>query len=484
MARRYRDWWRPWNWSMRRWAVALIVMIIASPFLTRWFCLWQVPDVALPFDVEEFLSAEEVDDKDDAFVHYAAAARILTASGSRWRSQSKSSDLATVIEQVLEKPDSAWDPRLEQWLNDNSAALVEYRQGGAKPRAKGPSLRTADANTMLTTHNEVRHLARLSQLEAIRCESAGDFEAAWQWHRANMQCARHSETPKIDICRLVASAVRSGAFRGIARWAELPLLTSAQLRAARLEVQSEAELRTSRFECSKGEYLLCRNTLRLADFPNHMLPWWNRGVGGHPGWRPLKQMGLWLFGQPEVILRLQRQLLVNNQKLIDLPLYQRPPTTDSNAVVFRTEANAVRAWGQMAPVNLAAQLKHTVLRLDEFTATISSKHVDQAIQKENARLAALLVVLACQEFRRDHGEFPRTLEALVPEYLQTIPFDPMVATAVSMNYRREPGGEAVVWSIGQDGKDGDGDVNELKYVSTDEGYRLRIPSDEPAKPDL
>ena len=483
MASRYRDWWRPWNWSMRRWAVALIVMMILSPFLTRWYCLWQVPDVALPFDVEEFLSAEEVDSKDDAFVHYAAATRILTANGSKWRSQGNSSDLAAVIDQVLEKPETAWDPRLEQWLNDNTAALAEYRLGGAKPRAKGPSLRTADANTMLTTHNEVRHLASLAQLESIRCEHAGDLESAWQWHRANLQCARHSETPKIDICRLVASAVRKGAFRGIARWAESPSLTSAQLRAARLEVQAEAALRTSRFACSKGEYLLCRNTLRLPDFPNHMLPWWSRGMGGHPGWRPLKQMGLWLIGQPEVILRLQRQLLVNNQKSIDLPLHQRPPTVDSNAVVFRGDANPDRAWGQMVPESLAAQLKQTVLRLDEFTSTISSKHVDQAIQKEDARLTALLVVLSCQEFRRDHGEFPRTLEELIPNYLQTIPLDPMVTTAVPMKYRREPG-EAIVWSVGQDGKDDDGDVDVVEHVSQDEGFRLSVPSGNPMKSEL
>ena len=108
MARRFRDWVRPWNWSTRRWAVAVIVMTIASPFIVRWFCLWQVPDAALPFDVEEFLSYEAVDDKDDAFAHYVAATRILTASGSIWRSRGTSSDLAVAIDQVLDNPDGAW----------------------------------------------------------------------------------------------------------------------------------------------------------------------------------------------------------------------------------------------------------------------------------------------------------------------------------------------------------------------------------------
>ena len=67
-----RGWWKQWNWSMRTWGMAIIAGMLLSPFVTRWGCLWQVPDVALPFDVDEFIGAE-VSTADDAYVLYANA---------------------------------------------------------------------------------------------------------------------------------------------------------------------------------------------------------------------------------------------------------------------------------------------------------------------------------------------------------------------------------------------------------------------------
>lgn len=47
-----------------------------SPIATRWYSLWQVPDVALPFDVEDVIQ-DDVPKDEDAIYHYEVAQRLL-----------------------------------------------------------------------------------------------------------------------------------------------------------------------------------------------------------------------------------------------------------------------------------------------------------------------------------------------------------------------------------------------------------------------
>lgn len=460
---------------MRRWALTLLAVMLVSPFLTRWYCLWLVPDVALPFDEAEFLSAENVADEDDAFVEYQAAVRSVVASGSKWVAKGASTaDVWLSIDQAIMNPDQPRDPKLDEWIGDNTSTLDHYRRGGEKPHAKGPSLRTMDVTTMLSAHNDLRRLAQLARVQAQICEEAGDVDSAWQWHRANLQCARHAETPKIDICRLVGMAIRSHAISGIVRWSESPLVNARQLRTARAEIQAETARRTLRSDCSNGEYLLSRNTLSRKDAPNHLLPTLNSGIAKDPAWLPLKRIGLWFVGQPEVMLRLQRQLLVNNRRSIDLPLNQRARVLpcDGAVVIDTTEK---RSGGQLDPGTLAKSLSKSPWQLDEYRKSVSAPHVDEAIRREDGRLFALMIVLACQEYHRDHAKFPASLEDLIPNYLEAIPFDPMLATAVRIQYRLNPDGDAVVWSVGQNGVDDDGDVDALGRIDKDTGYQISKP---------
>ncbi|MDB5343687.1 MAG: hypothetical protein JWP89_2064 [Schlesneria sp.] len=449
--------------------------MLASPFLTRWYCLWQVPDVALPFDEAEFLRGEEVAEEDDAYVNYHAAIRSVVANGSKWVATGKSTaDVWSAIEEALNNQDQPRDPQVDQWVRDNGETLHQYRLGGEKPLAKGPAFRTMDANTLLTAHNDLRKLAQLARIQGLICEAGGDIDTAWQWHRANLQCARHAETPKIAICRFVGMAVRSQASYGIVRWSESSAVTAGHLRSARKDVQIEAARRTVQSDCSFGEYLVGRNTLNRKDAPNHLLPAWNRGLTADPAWLPLKRIGLWFVGQPEVTLRLQRQLLLNNCNSINLPLYRRAAAIPCDAaVVIETRESLAR--GQLEPRALASVQTNSPWRLGEYAPSVSMPMLDESIRREDARLFALTILLACQEYYRDHAEFPAAIKDLVPDYLDAIPFDPMLATAVPMQYRRDTDGNAVVWSVGQNQIDDGGDVNALGRLDKDTGYRIVSP---------
>ena len=62
-------------------------------------------------------------------------------------------------------------------------------------------------------------------------------------------------------------------------------------------------------------------------------------------------------------------------------------------------------------------------------------------------------MLALQQYRREHGEFPAELSRLVPQYLDVIPIDPCDSKGKPIRYRREESLKAVVWSVGPDHSD-------------------------------
>jgi hypothetical protein len=88
--------------------------------------------------------------------------------------------------------------------------------------------------------------------------------------------------------------------------------------------------------------------------------------------------------------------------------------------------------------------------------------------KTECMLSATRLVLACCAYSRTHGEWPPTLDALVPTYLDCIPRDPY--DGAQFRYSRK---EAIIYSVGSNLKDDGGSdklpPNARKY----EGYVLR-----------
>jgi hypothetical protein len=87
----------------------------------------------------------------------------------------------------------------------------------------------------------------------------------------------------------------------------------------------------------------------------------------------------------------------------------------------------------------------------------------------NLRCAAVAVAL--ERYRRDHGRWPDTLEAMMPKYLAAVPKDPM--DGMPLRYLRRTDGVAV-YSLGPDGTDDGGKIDRVKYLTkgTDQGVEL------------
>ena len=76
---------------------------------------------------------------------------------------------------------------------------------------------------------------------------------------------------------------------------------------------------------------------------------------------------------------------------------------------------------------------------------------------------------------QDLADFlPVTLDQLVPDYLEAVPLDAFDATGLPIRYRREKPDRAVVWSIGPNRTDDDGEVGDSALGNTpDYGRVLR-----------
>ncbi len=98
----------------------------------------------------------------------------------------------------------------------------------------------------------------------------------------------------------------------------------------------------------------------------------------------------------------------------------------------------------------------------------------QRAARSSARVAALdhamAVCVRIERYRLSHGILPQSLEALSTESGERpLPIDPFTGKAPL--YRREGGGY-LVYSVGEDGKDGGGTVGGAQQVTSDYGFHV------------
>jgi hypothetical protein len=90
--------------------------------------------------------------------------------------------------------------------------------------------------------------------------------------------------------------------------------------------------------------------------------------------------------------------------------------------------------------------------------------------RTKAQLRAAMVGVAAERFRMTKGRWPKDLAELIPSYLEAIPLDPFDGQPLRL---RQSEGRFVVYSVGMDGIDNGGqlDDNPLQPAS-DIGFRL------------
>jgi hypothetical protein len=116
-----------------------------------------------------------------------------------------------------------------------------------------------------------------------------------------------------------------------------------------------------------------------------------------------------------------------------------PEKTDNYTREFET------ATGHWSPWNLLARIAAPNFRKAVMAMARNQTWVDEG-----------LIACALERYRLAHGEYPGTLDALVPQFIEKLPHD--IIGGQPLKYRRMDDGKFLLYSVGWDGKDDGGDA--------------------------
>jgi hypothetical protein len=260
----------------------------------------------------------------------------------------------------------------------------------------------------------------LLQLDALRHSQDGDPDGALTSARALLNVGRSLGNEPIGI----ASMTRNGCRWETARAIERTLAQGEPSEAALAEMQ-EALRREDEMPLFllyfRGDRALTHQLLKAVDDGDRHL----FELGGYPPPPGMRRWAEKWYYREDAIRVHARYLRAMNQavEIARLPLEEQYPRYKQ----WRKE------YGQVENVGGACCLGDDGKEVGLLTG--------------HAHLRCALVTVAAERYRRKHGNWPRTIANLVPDYLSAVPLDPF--DAKPLRYRRTDCG-AVVYSVGGD----------------------------------
>jgi hypothetical protein len=269
---------------------------------------------------------------------------------------------------------------------------------------------------------------------------------------------------------MISVTIHAISSEGLARWAQLPEVTSEQLRQALADARSDYQLYESPSNILKAEYLVARNSLQAPDWVLYLDPM-RPGAPRTIASAKAMQLAYWFTAEPELTLRIFRHVVANQLPEIDKPLSRRRKMVGAGpAMLFDPDPAAPLGPGQLDPAGIDRVIQRSSL---SRILLPTLKRFDDVRQRQNARQSTLEASLAIQAYRRDHGEFPESLFDLVPVYLDSVPIDPCNRSGGSLLYRRDEPTRVVVWSVAEDGNDDDGVIEIPNAKAPDVGFVVK-----------
>jgi hypothetical protein len=390
-----------------------------------------LPDVGDPFDLAEARRPIVIPDPDNAYVAYAEAHQKLTR-----------------FPPALE--DAAWDDKndaliwsgadsiIRAYLEKNRAALEIWRQGSQRPDALyyQPALITSDS--ILPLIQDAIPLAGLAAVEASRHEEKGDMDEAWIWYRATLRASRLVGRHGVLVQRHRGARIHALAARRIVRWAADPRVGAKLLRQAMDETLAADALTSSVSEALKISYLIeLRELDELSSHEIRALPM----PGGRGGWldrvvtppalrTSFQQFRLRSSNDPEKTRRAIRLVFANWLAQVDRPASKRARIAiPLPTLIYSADPTAPPAASAVEPEQLIEAIGNTTLGRLMLLPDDASRdwwaHLswegDGPLAREPRRRAVLIVKLAAELYRREHGAPPASAGVLVGPYLKALP---------------------------------------------------------------
>ncbi len=408
------------------WASALGLALLLAGAWGWWATqLWGLPDIGDPFDVAAVEAEPMPAEGRNAFIPYseAAAAHERTRKSHRTRHPAAPPFAAVRAPQEWAKADQNW----RDLVVDDREALDLLRVGSERPEARNLYPQGKGFGTLLNVNQSLAQLSTVAALEGSRLESEGDLAGAWGWYRAILKASRHGGRHGFLVERGIGAGMHWTASEALTRWASDPRVDAPLLRRALDEVIAIDGGTVPLSEVFKMEYLILRNSMNDPDLIDDLLldrqkderaDWCDDLPVSRGAKQPIQAARLALADDRERSLRVARLMLANRLPEVDKPPARRAALAHREPPIYRPGPDAPASLNPLTPEQLASWLESSILarRIDEFLAKFS-----RPIDRERARQARLVVHLATELYRREHGEGPPSPEALVGPYLKALP---------------------------------------------------------------
>jgi hypothetical protein len=337
-------------------------------------------------------------------------------------------------------------------LTSCEPAVAELREASRRPYSRFDlAYDQPDPASILLPHLAVlKQLSRLVRLRADAELAVGRGDAAFEDVELMLRLADATRSEPIHISQLVRTeqlliALPSIA-QGVGRWSDSQLRRlQDQLERVDLFSDGARVLRAERSFFGNGLIECVRTS---EDRPSLLSMYGGFGAGNQParlGWA-----GLLMAVAPEGWFDLER---VNHSRLFQD--YLLPMIDDTNRLV--SPDASVRAEAHMAGLlnHSAASL---FLRHRLFCALLVPGLSRSAQRIAFAQTGTDLAALGCalERYRRQQGQFPDTLAALVPGFVARLPHDAI--DGQPLKYRRTEEGGYVLYSVGWNQADDGGKV--------------------------
>ncbi len=416
----------PFRWlfgSRRRMimiALAVLLGLLATPFIWWNVQLAGLPDIGDPFDVAEF-RAMTIPDERNAYVLYRRAAerfrpvRVSNGSGGSQVNVNARWSEAT--------------PLLRKYAEDNREALELFRQGSERPDALEPP-RASNPDPDAKLIEAMKWLQRLSLLEASRLEDQGDMAGAWTWYCAALRVTHHTALRGSTLMRWYAAMAGVRVRERVKQWSANRRTTPELIRRALDEVLACGALVPSESHTLKAEYLAMENWLEGPFAPGRqgmidaLKSWLNSRTyqlnsdqipSMVDAWRKWRR-------EPERGRRVLRLAVANWLAYLDLPPDRRPapdPEIIGRYVFYAFGSEASAKARALSPGALDRWLQSS----QDAQAILDGWRLNWIRAREKANHRAMVTLLATELYRRDHKSDPPSDEALVGPYLKALPDD-------------------------------------------------------------
>lgn len=476
--RSYVPWYRRCIPSWRTVAIGLL-LLCATPFAIRWYRLSLLPDVPVPFDVDEFLDFPYVEDE-NAYRYFQRAAAM--GQGIR-----KQEPLHTPF--VQQGKTFAWKDvpaDIQPWVAKGSAALAIFRQGARCPAGSFHVPREGYNATVPLPSVRLHELCWLALLESQRLleedrpQDAAEvlhdlFRISRLWGNGGWLNQRYNG---IYFHQLAAI--------GWHEWARHPHVAESDLETALQRLRQDWKLTLPVSDILKVDLLTIMNeaklplTLLRKEWHADVDRWWQQHIYEEPikgylnawetycpGWQlPI----LWTLGEPDIMRRGAKLHLLHELKTCDLPLARQPPEVESSFSSFhlsRTDdltaglsAEQLQARFQLSPL-----MGHMGNTSQDLQLRLWSEAAQQTLLEAEFQLQML--------YRRQQVRSRADAEAVLVTFAW--PVDPCSPIGASLQFRTTEEG-LLIWSLGLDRADQQG-VSILNNYAVDLLLLIPWPTD-------